>query len=391
MSELRVAQLVETLTVGGAERLAVQIANGAAASGAASHLYVLGSAAPLAGLVSSDVTLRILGLERASIRNPFAFAVSLVRGYRTLRARLAADGVGVVQSHLPGANFWALLLQFAGVCSSIPTIHNNREFDYGDADHPLRARLRRSAYRAMMKRCPAVVAVSDLVKDSMVSELGLDARSAATMVVVPNGVPAPEPIDDDRRTALRSAYGCRGGEPLLLAAGRHTEQKNFEALIEASALLGRRDVEHRLVIAGEGPLRARHEELAAAAAADGRIVFPGVVSDLSDLMQAADVFVLPSLWEGLPLVLLEAMYAGCAVAASRIEGVVEVLDDGVTGVLTAPGDATALADALAELLEDDGRRRRLADAGRGLVASRHSFEGVVEKLMDLYGGVDRAD
>ncbi len=387
---LVVAQLVEALEMGGAERLAVQIANARAAAGDVSHLIVMTGPGPLSAAVNPRVTVSYLGFARASVRDPWRFALSLRRGEQLLTRRIADGGVQVVQSHLPGANFWGLLLALRGRCAVIATVHNNREFDYGDADHPLRSRLRRGAYRLMLRRCAAVVAVSEAVAASLLKDLGVGPREAGRLVVVPNGVAEPEPLDAAARAATRARFGAAPGELLVMAAGRHCEQKNFAALIEAAARLRAIGLPFRLVIAGDGPLRAGHlahcEQLGLADA----VLFPGNVDDFARAVRAADVFALPSLWEGLPLVLLEALAAGAPVVGTDIAGVREVLVDGESGLLVAPGDPIGLAAAIA-LLADPARRERLRAGGLALVRARFSFARVSQSLGDLYRrAADRA-
>jgi len=380
---LAVAQLVEALEMGGAERLAVQIANARAAAGDASHLIVMSGPGPLSEAVDPRVAVRYLGFARASVRDPLRFALSLRRGERLLARQLAADGVRVVQSHLPGANFWSLLLALRGRCAVVATVHNNREFDYGDADHPLRSRLRRAAYRLMLRRCAAVVAVSEAVADSLLADLGVGAGEAGRLVAVPNGVAEPEALDAAARAAVRARFGAAPGELLVMAAGRHCEQKNFAALIEAAERLRAIRQPFRLVIAGDGPLRADHEALRDRLGLADAVTFPGNVPDFARAVQAADVFVLPSLWEGLPLVLLEALAAGVSVVGTDIAGVREVIADDRSGLLVAPGDPIALAAAIA-LLADPERRARLREGGLALVRERYAFARVAETLGDLY-------
>jgi len=381
---LGVVQVIETLGMGGAERLAVQIAEERARAGDHSCLYILCDDIPQGVALSQAVTVRRLGINRASVRNPLKFLVTLFRGREALVNALDEDGIDIVQTHLPGANFWGLLLQLNGQASCIPTIHNNREFDYGDSDHPLRARFRRSAYRLMMKRCPAVVAVSRLVKDSMVEQLQLSDDEAETMVVVPNGVPLPEPMGSSERRGIRGRFACPDEVPMILAAGRHTTQKNFTTLIEAAALLRDRGIDFRLIIAGDGELRPHHIDLVNSLELEDVVALPGILTDLGKIIQAADLFVLPSLWEGLPLVLLEAMAAGCAVLGTRIPGIGEILRDGETGRIVAPGDVKALADAMDELVGAPEERRRLAAGARMLVESQYSFDRVGRDLGELY-------
>jgi glycosyltransferase involved in cell wall biosynthesis len=121
-----------------------------------------------------------------------------------------------------------------------------------------------------------------------------------------------------------------------------------------------------------------------------RIVLPGNVDDLQETMQGADAFVLPSLWEGLPLVLLEAMACGLPVVGSRIEGIAELVGNDEAGWLATPGDAADLARALGELLDDPGRAAARAAAGLALVRRHHDFARVTADLGRLYAEVTRA-
>jgi glycosyltransferase involved in cell wall biosynthesis len=372
---LAVAQLVEALEMGGAERLAVQIANARAAAGDASHLIVMSGPGPLSGAVDPRVALRHLGFARASVRDPLRFALSLRRGERLLSRRIAADGVQVVQSHLPGANFWGLLLALRGRCAVIATVHNNREFDYGDADHPLRSRLRRAAYRQMLRRCAAVVAVSEAVAASCWRTWARDRAEAGAPGRGAQRRGRTRPLDAAARAAIRARFGAAPGDLLVMAAGRHCEQKNFAALIEAAERLRAIGLPFRLVIAGDGPLRPDHEALRERLGLGDAVQLPGNVADFARVLQAADVFALPSLWEGLPLVLLEALAAGVPVVGSDIAGVRDVIVDDRSGLLVTPGDPEGLAAAIA-LLADPVRRERLRAGGLALVRERYSFARV---------------
>jgi glycosyltransferase involved in cell wall biosynthesis len=382
---LRVAQLIESLGLGGAEWLAVQIANARSAAGDLSYLYVMTAEGELSARVASDVHTRYLRYERASIVNPPAFASSVARGWRLLSRQIVQDGVEIVQSHLPGANYWGLLLQMRGICPVIPTIHNNQEFRYGREDQVWRAKLRRRAYVEMLRRCPAVVAVSEGVRASLGADLGLSPGELARVRVIANGVQIPESLDPVLARQVRMKYGIPGGDPLVLSAGRMTEQKNHVLLLEAMLRLRRTGVRCRAMIVGDGPLRAFLERRVDELGLADQVVLPGNVGDLTELMQGADLFVLPSLWEGLPLVLLEAMACGLPVVGTRIRGVAEVIEDGVNGLLVEPGDAGALAQAIATLLGNAELRAVFGAAGLAIVRREYNFERVVEALGRLYG------
>ena len=391
---VRCAQLIETLQVGGAENLAVQIANALAARGLASHLIVMEDAGPLQERVAPAVALHVLEHHRVSVRNPVGFARSVQRGLGLLENLVRREGLDVVQTHLPGANFWGLALAWRRRARVVATVHNNQEFRYGDTDDPLRAWLRRRAYRAVLEKCAATVTVSEPVADSLLADLGLPPQRREKIVVVRNGVAVPEPLPDGQRQAVRARFGVPPTIPLLVAAGRHCEQKNFGTLIEAAVRLRAQGADFRLVIAGDGPLRRAHAEQVAGAQLNESVQLPGVLMDLPLILRAADVFVLPSLWEGLPLVLLEALAAGVAAVGSRIPGISDVLAEGVTGLLAAPGDPADLARRLGELIDAPAFRQRLGAAGRELVRARYDFADVIARLEQLYGdlgGPDRAE
>ncbi|MBE0565298.1 MAG: glycosyltransferase, partial [Krumholzibacteria bacterium] len=120
-----------------------------------------------------------------------------------------------------------------------------------------------------------------------------------------------------------------------------------------------------------------------------RVLMPGNLADLDRVMGAADVFVMSSLWEGLPLVLLEAMAAGLPVVAYAIDGVREVVSDGASGLTVPAGEAGALADALAALARDPGLRQRLGAGAGAVVRERYSFDALVDGLEACYRRANR--
>ncbi|MFH1841972.1 MAG: glycosyltransferase [bacterium] len=382
-SPKRVAQLIQTLGMGGAERLAVQLANAHAAAGDHSFLYVLCGPDLLSSQIDSRVHVRYLRWEWPKT-NLFRMVPALLAGHRALLTQLRQDAVRIVQTHLPAANYLGLALAWRRRAMVVATVHNTQEFRYGDAVQPMRAELRRRAYRQIVRRCPVVVAVATAVKESLIADLELTATDAERIQVIPNGVEIPAPLPLAEILAVRQRYGIEANEQLVLAAGRMTEQKNFAALVAALTPLLRSRGQCRLLLAGDGPLRAELTEQVRASGLCHQVLLPGNVTDLSALLQAADLFVLPSRWEGLPLVLLEAMAAGLAVVASRIESVQNVITDGEDGILVPPGDETKLAAAVEQLLDDPDRRAGVAVAGRDTVASHYTFERVALQTQELY-------
>jgi len=381
---LRVAQFVEALESGGAEALAIDIAGALANRGHESHLVFLRGGGPFRSRVSGSVRCHDLARPRqdGSQAGRIAYFFGTARRLELL---LRSERIQVLQTHLPKANFLGLGMAYRGVCRVYPTVHNNREFDYGFRVSSLKMRLRRSAYRQMVRRCAAVIAVSAQVKASLASELGLTDSGVADVAVVPNAVPIAPPVSPAERQRIRAKWGLGDQEVLIAAAGRLTPQKNFEALVAALAEVGRSAPSWQCVVAGDGELRTALEQQIAGLDLGARIRLAGLVPDLPELMAAADLFCMTSRFEGLPLVLLEALAAGLPVVAFGIDGVADVVADGEQALLVAPGDIHALSSALSTVLADAALRRRLGRSARALAEEKYGFPGLVDRLELVYG------
>jgi glycosyltransferase involved in cell wall biosynthesis len=215
----------------------------------------------------------------------------------------------------------------------------------------------------------ATVAVSQDTKRHLEQELGL---AATVLRVVPNGVPA----RPGNRSAIRAALGIPDDHVLLLAVGSLVPRKGHAVLIEALSTIGAGS--WMLAIAGGGAERERLEALAVSKGLSAHVKILGHREDVPDLLAATDVFVMPSLWEGLPLALLEAMLAGKPVIASRTSGIPEAVDDGVDGVLTTPGDVGELAAALRAVLSDPTRRATLGAAARARATASFTLDAMAD-------------
>jgi glycosyltransferase involved in cell wall biosynthesis len=385
----RVAQLVESLAPGGAETLAVSIAGALARRGHDSHLVVLRGDGPLRARIDPLVTLHDL----ARPHGPAGQVRRLARFVATSRllGRLIRDGrIEVLQAHLPMANFLGLATAWSGGVATFPTVHNNREFDYGDNAGALKRAFRREGYRSMTQMCTGMVAVSDQVRASLAEQLKLSQGQISRIAVVRNGVPIPQVTSERARLSARTKLRLGGDQVVFLAAGRLTRQKNFGALLCALREIRSTDVDWRCIIAGEGELRPELEERIRAFGLADRVELLGLVADMQELFAAADVFCMTSLFEGLPLVLLEAMASGLPVAAFGIDGVVDVVSDGTEALIAPPGDIDRLATALAALASDGPRRRQLGECGRRRVAEHFNFEATVDALEGLYRSAVRS-
>lgn len=230
-------------------------------------------------------------------------------------------------------------------------------------------RLQRQAYRCATK----VVANSSAARRMLEAE-GLATTSIA---VIPNGVTVPP-----RRPRLDS--GTTRPPRRVITVANLRPEKSHETLIDAATRLVPAFPDLEILVVGDGPRRAELERCVRDKALSRTVRFLGHREDVADLLAASGAFVLPSRSEAFPNGALEAMAAGLPVVASATGGLLDLIEHGRTGLLFEPGNAHALADALASILTDGARAARLGDAARDDVTARYSFERMVRTFEDLY-------
>ena len=243
----------------------------------------------------------------------------------------------------------------------------------------------RTLKRQELARADAVTAVCGAVAKTLVRDYGVD---RGRVRVVPNGAEPPdEEAEWEEVREIRARLSATRLRPLWVMAARLEEQKGHTVLLEALAEVSRRGLDFVVALAGEGSLRGTLEAKASALALSGRVRFLGQVEPIGPLLRAADAVVLPSLWEGLPLTLLEAMARARPVVATTVGGIPEVLEDGACGVLVSPGDAKALADALESFHRRPDAAEKLGLKAAARVRETYTWEHVVEQFETVYDEV----
>ena len=203
------------------------------------------------------------------------------------------------------------------------------------------------------------------------------------MVVIYNAVDWSQLQQTMAPGALRASVGIPAGAPLAGIIARLTEQKAHRDLFDALAATPGLEPLHLLVV-GDGELREELRARVDGLGLSSRVHFLGARRDLGDLLAAIDLFVMPSLWEGLPLSMVLAMGAGLPVVATRVAGIPEVVQDGVTGLLVPPTDVPALGAALTRLASDPHLRLTLGTAAADFVRPRFGVDGYVRAVTGLY-------
>lgn len=282
-----------------------------------------------------------------------------------LAGQLRRRGIEHLHNHFGdvGGTVTLLASRLARIGFSI-TVHGPHLFF-----DPMRWGLREKIHAARFIAC-----ISEYCRDQMMRHA--DPVDAARLAIIHCGIDL-------------GSYSCRPVSERaarLLYAGRLASEKGLPVLFQALTELAAQGRAWQLTVLGDGPERARLEQMARELGLAERVRFEGYVSQagVADHLREADVFVLPSLAEGVPVSLMEAMASGVPVVATRVGGVAELVEDGESGLLVPPSDAPALQAALLRYLDDAALRRRIARAGRLLVEQRFSLETEVDKLRDLF-------
>lgn len=351
---MKILQVIESLTRGGAERLAIELAREFAGAGHESRIVCLSSPGPWAeGLEREGLYAGCLG------KRPGA-DISCVGKLRRFIREFEPD---IVNTHLFTANLWARL---AGLGRRpwrlVVTLHNVDSW---------RRPVHRALDHVLTRAADQYVAVGPAVA----AYWRRGGVRGARMGVIPNAVrwnevPYVRPFERKR--------------PVLRACGRLVVQKGFDVLVEAAGLLAGRGAKLTVEIIGEGPEHGRLAHAVHRLGLDGTVSLTGARDDARELIASADAFIMPSLREGLPLVLLEALHAGRPVVASRLTALAGIVRARSEAILVDPGSPGALARGIERLLSKPDEAVAMGLAGRERARCEFTMERAAASYLALY-------
>lgn len=314
-------------------------------------------------------------LERAGIpviclnhRHPFDLRV-VPRIARLLRERR----VDILHAHLPYSGVVGrVAARLAGTPAVIYTEHNVQQRYH---------LLTRLINQATLRLCDVTVAVSAEVRASLLRSPLVGRRTVLTIL---NGVD----VEGLRRAAaadgVREEFGILPDRLVVCVVNVFRPQKRLDLWVRAARLIADAEPRATFLVVGDGPIRPQVRDLAGRLGLDGRIAFPGLRHDAARLMAVFDVFMLSSVYEGLPVAVLEAMALGRPVVATRVGGLPGVIQDGRHGFLVPPGDPGALAERVVELLRRPELRQAFGEASAARVRQHFSIERMVRETEHLY-------
>lgn len=299
-----------------------------------------------------------------------------------LRTLVRRDGVHLLHLHGYGAsNFGRIVARMLG----IPAVVHEHFID------PRVPPYQRAADRLLAPLTSWGFAVSEAVRGFMVAQRWMP---AARVEVVPNGAPL-DPFaqaarrGSDEAAAARRSLGVPVDEPVVAIVGRLAPVKNHDLFLRAAALVVSRIPRVSFVIVGEGELEPALRKQVSELNLGRHVVFAGYRADIPAVLGAVDLLVSTSQNEGFGLTLIEAMAAGCAVVATAVGGIPEVIADGRTGILVPPADAAASAEAWLRLLSDPRARASLGAAAEREAVQRFDVRETVRRLEARYAALLR--
>jgi glycosyltransferase involved in cell wall biosynthesis len=357
-----VLHTIETGGPGGAERMLIHLATGIGPD-YRSEVALIRDRWLAATLRGRGVPVTIL--RYTSNR----FAVTLRDLVKLIRTR----NVALLHTHEFFMNTVGLMASWLTGVPLVATVHGR--------NHYTENARRRLTYRLLGMFAGRLVTVSEANKRFLVEQVGIPSKR---IKVIANGVPVDASAPAATLSALRESLEIDPHHRVVAAVGSLYPVKGHKYLIDAMPSVLRRFPQTVFAIVGQGGLREELEAHAARLGIAGHLRFLGHREDVHELLSICDIFVLPSLSEGMPLALLEAMAAGLPAVATRVGGITEVLEDQETGLLVPAGDSAALADKITTLLGDAPLAKQLGEAARQVAASRFSLAGMTSAYQGVY-------
>jgi len=361
----RVLHIIDSLHLGGAQEVVLNLAT----CGSARFRHEV---ATMHGHGIYWERLRQAGVKVHSLSPHRLFPFYLA----SIPWRLLADRPDILHCHLIPSNIIAKPL---GALLGVPVVINH---DHTNDTRRAESRLLLALDRFSNRFASHIVAVSASCRDFLITR---ESIPSSDVTLVPNAIdlrrfsPAVA-----RRDQARVELGLPASARVVAGVGRLNPQKNFSLFLDIAAQLAPRFSDLHFLLAGDGPEEKMLREKAAALGIADRVTFSGYVADTRLVYLAADVLLMPSRYEGLPMTLLEAMAMGLPVVASQLDGIAEVIGDGREGFLVPSDDAALFVESTAALLQDAELSSRIAQNARAKVEASFSVERMTSAVEEIY-------
>lgn len=376
----RVLHLITRLIVGGAQENTIASVERVNPDAYDSQLWIgpqTGSEGSLlADARSRGIVVRVLPNLVREI-NPRRDVLVLVQLVRMLRR----ERFDIVHTHSSKAGILGrIAARIAGVPHIVHTVHG---WGFHDRMNPLLKNTYAALERMLQPWTRPLVSVSNKTTSVGLDE-GIGRPDAYRLIR--SGIPLTRFFPDNERGAeIRGRLGLEPDDIVIGSVGRLSPQKNPHDFVRVAELLSTGRERLKFVYVGDGPMRTQIEQTLASKGLSDRVLLLGIRDDVPDLLRAMDVFILTSLWEGLPRVVLQSLATGVPVVAYDTAGIEEAVLEGKNGHLVAPGDVEGMLERLAPIVDDPDIRRRLSAAASDEFDASFAEDAMIRDLEDLYG------
>ncbi|MEW5901074.1 MAG: glycosyltransferase [Acidobacteriota bacterium] len=368
MGKLKIMEMIDRLSLGGGQTALLLLAEHLDRS--RFEVIVAGGEGPL--------------LEEAKRKSVCLLPVSLrksasLRSVREVASALRSNRIDILHTHGGIAGLYGRL--GAALARTPVVVHTLHGIHYLHYRNPVLRRLSIFLERGCSRLTDGLV----LVCQSDLERAKKHRLAAGTkMTVIRNGIEVQSNFKSEEVAAKRRELGWEPGRPVVGTVARLHRQKGILYLLRAAKQVLIEFPEALFAVVGEGPLGRKLREEARALKLGEKFLFLGERKDAATILAGLDIFVLPSLWEGLPFVLVEAASLGKPIIAAAVDGVPEIVTDAATGILVPPKTPSALADAILGLLGDRERASCLGERARALIPPRFPLRRMIEQTEALY-------
>jgi len=369
---MRVVHIIKVTRISGAERHLLVLLEGLRKHTIDAQLIILTEPDTPMDDMLAEAEANEIPIHRVVIRRDYD--VNIIFELRTLLRNLQPD---IVHTHLIHADLFGLI---AGKLAGIPTIIASRHNDDGFRYRPIV----RQVSRFLWWLTDGGIAISDAIRDFTIH---IEGASGNKVDLVHYGLPYRWIPDEDIQAAKQALYqelALKDNVIILGMVCRLVEQKGIIYALQAFKQMYTKFPNVHLVIAGDGDLADELLSHGRMLGISDRVHWLGWREDAQTVMSAMDIFLMPSLWEGFGLVLLEAMSKRIPIIASRVSAIPEVVQDGVTGLLIPPQSADALTKAIVYLLNDHALRKHMGLLGEDRLEQAFSTGKMVEQTIAVY-------
>jgi len=301
------------------------------------------------------------------------FDISTVFG---IRKYLKANHISLIHSQGYKSNFYSFLSSLNTATKKITTCHNW-------LGKSAKMKFYKYLDKLLLNRFDKIVAVSDALKKEI-----LESKiPSEKILVIDNGIDIDRFQPASGINGMRKSLGIEDDEKTVGTVGRLIDEKGHEYLLKAAQEVLRNYPKAKFIIVGDGHLRSNLESIAKELRLERNVIFTGIRREIPAIIHAMDIFVMPSLNEGLPFAILEAMAARRPVIASNVGAIPKLIQDGHTGLLIEPADAAQLSDSIIKLLRDEKKADLLAGNAYEKVKKEFSAQKMAEKYVAAYDSI----